>query len=95
MTVMEDVGGHGPIRAPDLEEREEERELLEFVESSFCMEAVMQFFAEKNTKSEEILEKAGRLLDGLIFGMTVLPCIVRGEVVCIGGAFYRGVQGLT
>lgn len=94
--ISEGVEGYGSVRAPDdLEELEEERELLEFIESPFCIEAVMQFFAEKNTKSEEILEKAGRLLDGLIFGMTVLPCIVRGEVVCIGGAFYRGVQGLT
>ena len=47
--------------------------LLDFVESPYCIEAVLEYFrADENTKSEEILEKASRLLDGLIFGMTVL-----------------------
>ena len=92
MSVMEDVEGHGHTRAPDdFEELEEERELLEFVESSFCVEAVLEYFkADENTKNEEILEKAGRLLDGLIYGMNVLSCIERGEIVCVGGELYPG-----
>ena len=102
MSVMEDVEGHGHICAPDdFEELEEERELLEFVESPYCIEAVLEYFkADENTQSEEILEKAGRLLDGLIYGMNVLSCIERGAIVCIEGALYpRGIveydRGLT
>ena len=89
--ISEGVEGHGLIRAPDdFEELEEERELLEFVESPFCIEAVMQFFAEKNTKSEEILEKAGNVLDNLITGMHTLICIMNGEIVCVEGKLYPG-----
>ena len=66
---------------------------MEFVESSFCVEAVLEYFkADENTKNEEVIEKAGRLLDGLIFGMTVLPGIMKGEIICIEGALYpRGI----
>ena len=89
MTVMEDVEGRGHICAPDdLKELEEEGELLEFLESPFCSFAVMQFLYEKGTK--DTLDRAGKLLNRLLFNEYTFPSLVSGEIVIQNGAFYPG-----
>ena len=78
-----------------MEEREgieEDVELYNFVESPECAKAIIQYFKtiEQGAESEELIYKATKLLDILTFNTHMLGCILRGEVVCIDGAFYPG-----